>query len=494
MSSTETVVEMRGISKRFPGVNALENVNLDLRRGEVHAIVGENGAGKSTLMKILAGVYRSDQGEIRLRGQTTEFHAPREAIQAGISTIHQELNLIPNMSVGENIMLTREPLRGRFVDDRTLLAKAAEALHTLEIDLDPREMVENLTVATQQMVEIARALSLESDVLIMDEPTSALTEREAELLFGLIRRLKTQGVAILYISHRMEEIFSIADRVTVLRDGHLVATKGIGEVNPSQLIGLMVGRELTNLYPQTRAQIGKPLLQVRGLRLRGANSDLGFTLHQGEILAFAGLVGAGRTELMRAIFGADPVDGGEVMLEGRTLSIKSPADAIHQGLGFVTEDRKLQGLVLGMNVRENISLATLPQLSPRGFIDLRSEMNLARESIPRFDIRTPSTEQEVINLSGGNQQKAVLAKWLALKPKVLILDEPTRGIDVNAKAEIHKLMAELAALGMGILLVSSELPEVLGMANRIMVMRQGKIVGEFSQQEATQEKIMALAA
>lgn len=490
----ETVVEMQAISKRFPGVNALESVNLNLRRGEVHAIVGENGAGKSTLMKILAGVYRPDQGQIRLRGQNVEFHGPREAIGAGISTIHQELNLIPNLSVGANIMLTREPLRGRFVDEAALLERATQALKTLEIDLDPRETVENLTVAKQQMVEIARALSLESDVLIMDEPTSTLTERESDLLFSLIRRLKSQGVAILYISHRMEEIFSIADRVTVLRDGHLVATKEISEVTPPGLIALMVGRELTNLYPEKQTQIGPALLEVKNLRLRKAEHALSFTLHKGEILAFAGLVGAGRTELMRAIFGADLVDGGEVLLEGKALSLKSPADAIHQGLGFVTEDRKLQGLVLGMNVRENISLATLPQLSPSGFIDLRGEMKLARDSIPRFDIRTPSTEQEVINLSGGNQQKAVLAKWLALKPKVLILDEPTRGIDVNAKAEIHKLIAHLAEEGMGILLVSSELPEVLGMADRILVMREGQIRGEFGRHEATQEKIMALAA
>lgn len=488
------VVGMREISKSFPGVHALQQVNLELRRGEVHAVVGENGAGKSTLMKILAGVYRADAGEVFLKGVPVSFNGPREALNAGISTIHQELNLIPNLTVGENIMLTREPVRGRFIDERALFAKAQGSLRSLEIDLDPRTLVEDLTVAKQQMVEIAKALSLEADVVIMDEPTSALTERETEVLFAIIKRLKARGVAVLYISHRMEEIFSIADRVTVLRDGQLVATKQVSEVTPAQLISLMVGRELTSLYPQKHAKIGAPLLEVRGLRLRGSDHDLNFTLHRGEILGFAGLVGAGRTEVMRAIFGADRIDAGQLLLEGQPVRISSPQEAIRRGLAFVTEDRKLQGLVLGMNVRENISLVTLPSLSRSGMIDARAEQQLARTSIPRFDIRTPSSEQEVINLSGGNQQKVVLAKWLATNPKLLILDEPTRGIDVAAKAEIHNLIAKLASEGLGILLVSSELPEVLGMADRILVMREGRITGEFTRETASQEAIMRVAA
>jgi ABC-type sugar transport system ATPase subunit len=491
---TQAVIEMRGIHKRFPGVQALTDVNLDLRRGEVHAIVGENGAGKSTLMKILAGVYRPDAGEVLLRGQAVHFTGPREALRAGISTIHQELNLIPNLSVAENIMLTREPVRGRLVDDRALIEQATSALRDLEIDLNPRALIEDLTVAKRQMVEIARAVSLEADVVIMDEPTSSITERETDVLFALIARLKRKGVAILYISHRMEEIFSLADRVTVLRDGHLVATRDIGDVTPGGLISMMVGRELKSLYPTTRGVIGPPLLEVRDLKLKGADHTVSFTLHRGEILGFAGLVGAGRTEVMRAIFGADATLGGEILLEGQPIRVSSPADAIRRGLAFVTEDRKLQGLVLGMNVRENASMVALPGLARSGFIDARAEMQLAKDAIPRFDIRTPSTEQEVVNLSGGNQQKLVLAKWLAVKPKLLILDEPTRGIDVAAKAEIHNLIARLAAEGIGILLVSSELPEVLGMADRILVMREGRIVGEFDRAHATQEAIMSLAA
>jgi ABC-type sugar transport system ATPase subunit len=488
------IVEMRGISKRFPGVQALEGASLSLRRGEVHAIVGENGAGKSTLMKVLAGVYRPDSGEVLLRGQAVSFHGPSEAIHAGISTIHQELNLIPNITVAENIMLTREPVRWRLLDERALNDGVAQSLRDLEIDLEPRAIVEDLTMAKRQMVEIARAVMLEADVVIMDEPTSSITERETEVLFALIARLKSKGVAILYISHRMEEIFSLADRVTVLRDGQLVATKDIAEVTPGHLISMMVGRELTNLYPEKRGTIGDVLLDVRDLQLKGSNHKVSFTLHAGEILGFAGLVGAGRTEIMRAIFGADPMVGGEVLLEGSPVRATSPNAAIRRGIAFVTEDRKLQGLVLGMSVRENASMVTLPGMTRSGFIDAAAEMRLARTSISRFGIRTPGTEQEVVNLSGGNQQKVVLAKWLAVTPKLLILDEPTRGIDVAAKAEIHALIAALAAEGLGILLISSELPEVLGMSDRVLVMREGQIVGEFARAEATQEAIMGLAA
>jgi ribose transport system ATP-binding protein len=488
------LVEMRGISKAFPGVRALVGVDLDMHAGQVHAIVGENGAGKSTLMKILAGVYHPDAGSIRLGGQPILIDSPRQALERGVTMIHQELNLAPNLSVGENVFLGRAPTNGGLIDWHRLYTDAEALSARLGIELDMRARVEDLSVARQQMVEIAKALSLEARVIIMDEPTSALTERETVALFDIINRLKAQSVAIAYISHRLDEIFRVADRVTVLRDGKLVGTLPIGQATPARLITMMVGRELTTLFPKETVEIGEPVLEVRHLRRTGVLDDISFVLRRREILGVAGLVGAGRTELVRGLFGADPLDDGEVLIGGRRVKIRGPRDAIELGLGLVTEDRKLQGLVLGMTVRENATLASLAEISRLGFIDPRLDRTLAERLVAQLGVRTPTIEQEVANLSGGNQQKVVIAKWLATRPRILILDEPTRGIDVGAKAEVHALMGQLAREGVSILMISSELPEILGMSDRILVMRQGRMTGEFTRAEASQEAIMACAA
>jgi ribose transport system ATP-binding protein len=487
-------MSVRGVSKEFPGVQALMGIDLDLRGGEVHAIVGENGAGKSTLMKILAGIYQPDAGSLLVDGRTVHISSPRHAMALGIGMIHQELNLAPNLSVAENIFLGRAPMRFGLVDWRRLDLQTRSLLDRLAIDLDGRAAVEDLSVARQQMVEIAKALSLNARVIIMDEPTSALTERETATLFRIIGRLKAEGVAVAYISHRLEEIFRVADRVTVLRDGRLVSSSRVADTTPAQLISLMVGRELTALFPKESVEVGGPVLEVRRLSRAGVLHDVSFVLHQREILGLAGLVGAGRTELVRAIFGVDPIDGGEVLIDGKVVKIHGPREAIQLGLGFVTEDRKLHGLVLGMTVRENATLASLANVGRFGFIDFARERAMAADYVRQLDIRTPTVEQEVNNLSGGNQQKVVVAKWLATRPRILILDEPTRGIDVGAKAEVHALMSRLAVAGVSILMISSELPEILGMSDRILVVRQGRISAEFSRQEASQEKIMAAAA
>jgi len=485
---------MRGMSKAFPGVQALQSVDLDLHAGEVHAVVGENGAGKSTLMKILAGVNHADAGSVRLQSRPIQNANPRQALERGVTMIHQELNLAPNLSVAENVFLGRAPTRGGLIDWSRLYADAEALAARLGIELDVRARVEDLSVARQQTVEIAKALSLDARVIIMDEPTSALTERETEALFDIIARLKGQGVAIAYISHRLDEIFRVADRVTVLRDGRLVGTLPIGEATPPRLIGMMVGRELTTLFPKEAVEIGQPVLEVRHLRRTGVLDDISFVLRHREILGLAGLVGAGRTELVRGLFGADPLNAGEILIQGRPVHIRSPRDAISLGLGFVTEDRKLQGLVLGMTVRENETLASLAQISRAGLLDTNRETTLAARLVEQLGVRTPSLEQEVANLSGGNQQKVVIAKWLATQPRILILDEPTRGIDVGAKAEVHALMSRLAHDGVSILMISSELPEILGMSDRILVMRQGRVTGEFTREQASQEAIMACAA
>ena len=486
-SALPALVEIRGMTKAFPGVQALLGVDLDLRAGEVHAVVGENGAGKSTLMKIVAGVYRPDSGSIRLGGVPILNESPRQALERGISMIHQELNLAPNLSVAENVFLGRAPTRGGLIDWRRLYADVEALADGLGIDLDVRARVDELSVARQQMVEIAKALSLDARVIIMDEPTSALTERETEALFDIIARLKSHGVGVVYISHRLDEIFRVADRVTVLRDGRLVGTLPIAQSTQPQLIGMMVGRELTTLFPKESVEIGDPVLEVRHLRRDGALEDISFVLRRREILGLAGLVGAGRTELVRVLFGADPLDGGEILLEGRPVRIRRPRDAIRLGMGFVTEDRKHESL-------ENETLASLAQVSQLGFLNLGRERTLAARLVNQLGVRTPSVEQEVANLSGGNQQKVVIAKWLATRARILILDEPTRGIDVGAKAEVHALMSRLASQGVSILMISSELPEILGMSDRILVMRQGRLSGEFTRDQASQEAILACAA
>ncbi|HZO88217.1 MAG TPA: sugar ABC transporter ATP-binding protein [Chthonomonadaceae bacterium] len=489
------VLEMRHISKQYPGVRALDDVSLTVYAGEVHALLGENGAGKSTLMKILAGAQPKDSGEILISGRPVHIDSPQKAMDLGVSIIYQEFNLVPYLSAGENIFLGREPhavLPG-FVDFKRLYREAQQVLDRLGVRLDARTPVNQLSVAQQQMVEIAKATSKEAKIIVMDEPSATLTEHELQSLFSLIRQLKAEGVSIVYISHRLEEVFEICDRATILRDGHWIATEDVANLTRERIIQLMVGRELKEAIPKVAAEPGPPALAVKHLNRKGVLHDISFAVRQGEILGIAGLVGAGRTELARAIFGADPIDGGTIELFGRPVKIRSPQDAIRHGIGLVTEDRKQQGLVLGMAVRENNTLANLDALSTLGFIRSREERQVAEKYRASLAIKTPSIEQTVQNLSGGNQQKVVLAKWLFTGSKVLIFDEPTRGIDVGAKSEIYKLMNELAAQGVAIIMISSELPEVLGMSDRILVMHEGSIAGELSRAEATQEKIMHLA-
>lgn len=488
-------LQMKGITKTYPGVRALNSVDLEVARGEVHALVGENGAGKSTLMKILAGAQPMDSGEIFLNGQQVHITSPQKAMDLGISIIYQEFNLVPYLNAAENIFLGREPravLPG-FVNFTRMYSEAQKVIDQLGVRLNVRTPVNRLSVAQQQMVEIAKATSRNAVIIAMDEPSATLTEHELENLFALIRSLKRQGVSIIYISHRLEEIFQIADRVTVLRDGHLVGTKLVSETNRDEIIRMMVGRELGEQIPKQPAEIKLPVLTVSHLTRKGILDDISFTVRQGEILGIAGLVGAGRTELARAIFGADRIDSGEIRLNGRPVEIRSPRDAIRLGIGLVPEDRKALGLILAMVVRENISLANLDSLTSLGFIRRREERSVATRFIEDLMIKTPSAEQQVQNLSGGNQQKVVLAKWLFTKSRVLIFDEPTRGIDVGSKVEIYHLMNRLAANGVAIIMISSELPEILGMSDRILVMHEGRIAGELSREEATQEKIMWLA-
>lgn len=488
------VLKMVGITKQFPGVLALDSVNFEVERGEIHALVGENGAGKSTLLKILAGAITMDKGEILLEGKPVRFSSPLDAINMGIAVIYQEFNLVPYLSAGENIFLGREPRKfNGFVDFKTLHAKAQAILDRIGANFSSREIVSNLSVAQQQMTEIAKALSQNARIIAMDEPTSALTDREVEHLFEIARSLKQEGVAIIFVSHRLEEIFQIADRITVLRDGKYVGTKRVEETNRDEVITMMVGREIKEKIPKRPAKIGEEILRVEGLTRKGVFSDISFTLHKGEVLGLAGLVGSGRTEIARAIFGADPIDAGKIYLEGKEVRIRNPQDAIRLGIGLLTEDRKRYGLVLPMTVRENTTLANLMEVAIRGFINFPKERAVAKKYVEELSIKTPSIEQIARNLSGGTQQKLVLAKWLFTKSKVLIFDEPTRGIDVGAKVEIYELMNQLAERGVGIIMISSELPEVLGMSDRILVIHEGKIAGELKREEATQEKIMHLA-
>jgi len=490
---TTPLLVMRGITKDYPGVRALDAVTLEVLPGEVHALVGENGAGKSTLMKILAGAVPLDQGEIALAGQPVHITSPQRAQELGISMIYQEFNLVPYLSVAENIYLGREPLQGGvFVDWRRLYSQAAAVLARLGVDLDLRQPVNRLSVAHQQLVEIAKAISQDAKLIVMDEPSATLTEHELASLFALIRSLREAGVSIIYISHRLEEIFSVADRVTVLRDGRLVGTHPVADLDREAIIKMMVGRELVSHRPRAEVAAGKGVLQVRGLS-GGIVRDVSLEVRAGEIVGLTGLVGAGRTEVARLIFGADPREAGEVLVEGRVVDIRSPHDAIRCGIGFVTEDRKAQGLVLGMTVRENVTLANLDLLAPWGFVRRQMERQVVAKSVDELHIRTPSMEQVVHNLSGGNQQKVVLAKWLFTQSKVLLFDEPTRGIDVGAKEEIYALMNALTRAGVGILMITSELPEALGMSDRILVMHEGRLAAELGPEEATQERIMHYA-
>lgn len=487
------LLQMRGIVKTFPGVQALKAVDFDVQRGEVHALVGENGAGKSTLMKILSGVYQADAGEIIFKGAPVHFRTPRQAQDAGIVTIYQELNQVPYLSVTENIFLGSEWARGGLLDWQGMHQEARRLLAKLHLDIDPRVPVNSLGVGRQQMVEVAKALHHKADLIIMDEPTSSLSVREIDDLFAIIAELKAEGVAIIYISHHLEETFAIADRTTVLRDGRRITTQPAADLTVDRLIQLMVGRDLAEQFPKEVAPRGKEMLRVEGLRQAGKLHDISFSAYAGEILGIAGLVGAGRTELVRAIFGADPIDGGRIFVEGNEVRIRSPRDAARHGIALLTEDRKTQGLVLLMSVRDNVTLAALGRLTRGLFTNARQEQAIASNFIENLAIKTPSQQQLVMNLSGGNQQKIVLAKWMATNPKVLIFDEPTRGIDVGAKVEIYRLMNDLAKRGVAILMISSELPEVLGMSDRIMVIHEGRVAGFLDRDEANQERIMELA-
>ncbi|HVQ40332.1 MAG TPA: sugar ABC transporter ATP-binding protein [Pyrinomonadaceae bacterium] len=489
-----SVLEMRHIRKTFPGVVALDDVDFELRPGEVHILLGENGAGKSTLMKILSGAYQKSAGQIALDGAEVEIKNPKHAQTLGISTIYQEFNLIPHLSIGENIFLGREPARiPGLIDQRSIFKEATRALNGLGLTLNPRRLVKELRVAEQQMVEVAKALSLDARILIMDEPTAALAEHEIQELFATIRTLKAKGVAIVYISHRMEELFEIGDRVTVLRDGRSVGTYDVKGISKTELIRLMVNRELTDLFPKEKAVRGAEVLRVEGLSSRTGLKDISFTLHQGEVLGIAGLLGAGRTELARAIFGVDKITSGTIYINGVAQRIGSPRAAINSGVGFLTEDRKAQGLVLPLSVKENLCLSSVDKFSSWGVMKPNEEQVAADRYVKELRIRTPSLDQKVVFLSGGNQQKVVLSKWLCSQAEVFIFDEPTRGVDVGAKTEIYQLMNRLTASGVAIIMISSELLEVLGMSDRILVMREGRVTGEFSAEEATSEKVLQCA-
>lgn len=495
---SETFLQMKHITKRFPGVLALNDVQFTLRRGEVHALLGENGAGKSTLMKILSGVYQPDEGEIIFEDKPVSFSDPLSAQNVGITIIHQEFNLFPELTVEENIFIGREFCKkNRWrLDEKQQRQATIEILQKLNLAIKPDTLVADLTVAQQQMVEIAKAISVNARILIMDEPTAALTETEIESLFRVTRLLKEQGTGIVYISHRLEELALIADRATVMRDGQYISTVDYECVKISDLIAMMVGRDLGNIYPRREAlQQRIPVLEVNGLTRKGVLNDINFTLYRGEILGFAGLMGAGRTELARAIFGADSIDSGTLKLNGKETVIKDISDAIQQGISYLTEDRKKEGLALNLSVERNIMLGNYPEYSDRfGNIDSRRCQQTSEEQVKALRIKTPNLEQAALNLSGGNQQKIIIARWVCKDTDILIFDEPTRGIDVGAKLEIYELMNRLVAKGKSIIMISSELPEVLGMCDRILVMRSGRITGELSAKEATQEKIMQYAA
>jgi len=501
MNKLQPLLKMEKISKSFPGIRALDEVDLEVYEGEVLALVGENGAGKTTLMEILnphpapTGFYRQDTGRIFLKGREIHPRNPSDARNMGISFIHQHFNLAPNLTVAENIFLGREPTRTSFlriVDKKSMQRKTEELLNTLGVHMLPDALIGNLGVAQRQIVEIAKALSYDSSLIIMDEPTSVLNRDESGRLFDIIRKLKSRGISIIFITHRLEEVFNIADRIVVLRDGKRVGELKAKEANMDTVIKMMVGRELL-MFPKQPACIGNVILEVKGLS-RGDNvRDISFKLHKGEILGVAGMMGAGRTEMARVLFGIDKKDSGKVFIDNEEIKINSPEDSLRARIGLVPEDRQLQGLILSMTVRENITLPNLHNISKCGMINKSREREISHHYIDKLSIQTTSMDSPVKGLSGGNQQKVVLAKWLMLNPRVLILDEPTRGIDVGAKMDVHALISEIAQQGIGIIMISSEMPEILGMSDRIIVMADGRITGEFTQEEFDQEKIMNYA-
>ncbi len=495
-AQSELALKMTGITKRFPGVLALDSVDFDVRRGEVHVLLGENGAGKSTLMKILSGAYRKDEGEIRLDGSTIEIQDARHARELGIATIYQTFNQVPHLTVAENIMLGRETTRYGLIDYDAMFRRARQELERVGLNVNMRAQIRGLSVAQRQMVEIAKALSLDSRIIIMDEPTSALTDRETDTLFGIIKNLRARGEAIIYISHRLEEVSQVGDRVTVLRDGRKIGTLDVAQATIPAMIRMMVGRDLTFATVGKPSSGGKEMLRVEHLSRKGVLHDISFAARRGEIVALFGLVGAGRTELARAVFGADRIDGGDIQIDGRHVRISKPSDAVKRGIGFLTEDRLGSGLALSLAVGHNMTLASLSSFSILGFvIKLWTERQAVAEYIRALDVQTPSQDQQIRYLSGGNQQKVVLARWLMARSKILILDEPTQGIDVGAKEEVHRLVLDFTrSQGGAVILISSDLPEVLRMSDRILVMREGRMVADIPHDKANQELVMEYAA
>jgi rhamnose transport system ATP-binding protein len=491
---SETILRLTNISKSFSGVHALRGVHLELRPGEVHALLGENGAGKSTLVKVITGVHQPDTGEIFFNDQHVQFTDPREATALGIAAIYQELSIFPDLDIAENIFVGRRPTRASgLVDWRKMYREAEALLDSLGVQLNLKTRARYLSIAQQQMVEIARALSVNARILIMDEPTSALTLNEVAELFEIVRRLREKGTAILFISHRLEELFEIADCVTVLRDGAYVDTRSMDGVTQEELIRMMVGRTVGEMFPKKEVAQGEVVLRVKNLTRVGAFKDVSFELHKGEILGMAGLIGAGRTEVSQALFGVIPADGGTIEIEGRSVHMTSPKQAMAYGVALVPEDRQHHGLVTAMDIADNVVLPRLSRFSRRGWLSAKEARQAAYEAATLMEVKATTVWQKVRELSGGNQQKVVLAKWLSTSPRILILDEPTRGIDIGTKAEVHRLMSDLAAEGIAILMISSELPEVLGMSDRILVMHEGHVTGLFDRAEATQEKIMTAA-
>lgn len=492
---TETLLKMRNISKAFTGVQALSHVDFALRKGEVHALMGENGAGKSTLMKVLIGVHEADEGSIIYKGQEITFDSVLEAQKNGISMIFQELNLIPHLSVAENIFFAREPMNHGIINKRKMEHDARDLLKIFDIDVEPTDIVNTLSVAKQQMVEIAKALSFDVEVLIMDEPTSALTEKEIEKLFALVNKLKSQGVCIVYISHRMNELKRICDHITIFRDGTYVSDHKFSDITMDEIIAKMVGRSLDNHFPPKTAIVqDEVIMSIMNAERDGVFKPLNFDLLKGEILGVTGLVGAKRTELARSIFGADPLDSGEIIIHGERISIKSPADSIKAGIAYLSEDRKLNGVAVKMSIKENITMASMDKVSNRaGIISAEKEKRASNTFVDKMEIKTPTIEQLVSNLSGGNQQKVVIGKWLFRDAKVMIFDEPTRGIDVGAKYAIYQLLDELANQGVGVIMISSELPEILGMSDRVLIMKEGEMTGLLQTRSTNQEEIMHYA-
>lgn len=492
-AATKCALQMRGITKSFPGVKALSDVNLTVDYGRVHAIVGENGAGKSTLMKILGGAYLPTAGITEVDGEAVRMRRPADAQRLGIRMVHQELNLAPDLSVAENVFLGRMPRRRGMVDRARMLADTQALLARLGTSIDPRARLGDLTISQQQLVEITKAYAADPRIIVLDEPTSSLSEAETASLFAILRQMRDQGIAIIYISHRLKEVLEIADHVTILRDGEMIETRSAAGITSAEMIRLMVGREVTNIFPKTPARIGDVVLKVDGLSDGYNFSGVSFEARSGEILGLTGLVGAGRTELARAIFGLEELAEGRIEINGADIMIRSPADAVAAGIAYVPEDRKAMGIIPEMNVRQNISLPVLRRLSTAGLIRRKADKALAQEYVKALAISPPDPERRISFLSGGNQQKTVISKWLSTRPNVLILDEPTRGVDVGGKAEIHSIIGELVAKGMCVVMISSELPEVMGVSDRVLVMHDGKVAGILAREELSEERIMSLA-